>query len=191
MTKLLCQINDEGFDTKPTDIKFMGRLRDKMIQRPWAHMDEEDFVTKVCYKGHAFYGCIFNGHDLMETGKQRDCWRAQTIVAADIDKDDRDPVSVIAYFMLADLTPWLVYPTFSEGKDGKHSYRIMWKVVVDHSVTYDQWKAIIKALGEKSGNPDKHAQDCTRMWQGSHGGAWFWMKNRPPFTYKQLKKKLG
>ena len=73
MPKLLCQMNNEGFTEKPNDIKFYGRLRDKMIQMPWSHVDEDDFITKVTYEGHAFYGCLFNGHDLLDTaeGRQR------------------------------------------------------------------------------------------------------------------------
>ena len=54
----------------------MGKLRDKMIQKEWTYISESDFIDKIT-TGHAWYGCLFNGHDLMETGRQRECWRAQ------------------------------------------------------------------------------------------------------------------
>jgi len=187
---MLCQINNEGFTTKPTDLKFMGKLRDKMIQRPWSSISEDEFVYRVTWNGHAFYGCLFNGHDLMETGKQRDCWRAQTIIGVDIDKTDISPEDMAAFYCDQGFCPWLVYSTFSDLKDGKRSYRLLWRVEVDHNITYDQWRSVIKELGAVSGLGDKHAQDCTRMWQGSLNGPSWWV-DQAPVAYSTFAKKLG
>ena len=187
---VLCQINNEAFHSKPTDLKFMGKLRDKMIQRPWDSISEDEFVHKVTWSGHAFYGCLFNGHDLMETGKQRDCWRLQTIIGVDIDKTDISPEEMAQFYCDQGFCPWLVYGTFSDGKDGLRSYRLLWKVEVDHNVTYDNWRAVIKALGAVSGLGDKHAQDCTRMWQGSWSGPSWHLPDQLPWSYAKFAKLL-
>ena len=193
MTKLLCQINDVGFTAKPTDIRFYGALRDKMIQKPWSHVDEEVFVRKVTEQGFAFYGCLSNGHDLLDAGegRQRNCWRAQSIVGVDIDDCDVHPLDMTAKYAMMGLEPWLVYRTFSDGADGKHSYRLLWKVDVDHNVTYEQWADVIKRLSLLTPYGDKHARDCSRMWQGSNHGATYWNRDQKPVTYKKFVKRLN
>lgn len=191
MTNILCHLNDEGFKTKPTDIKFMGKLRDKMIQKKWTYISETEFVNKVCQEGHAFYGNIFNGHDLMETGKQRDCWRAQTIVAVDIDKCPIDATRMCQFYTELGYIPWLSYRTFSDGKNGLHSYRILWRVEVDHSIKYEQWANVIKALSTLTEYGDKHARDCTRMWQGGLNGVSWHVQGMKPWTYAEFAEKLG
>ena len=172
MSKLLCHINDEGFTTKPTNLQFMGALRDKLIQKPWDYLDEEDFVRKVTREGYAFYGCIFQGLDLMhcDSQSQRGCWRAQSIVAVDIDKCRIHPRDMCKFYTDLGLIPWLAYNTFSDRVYGPRSYRILWKVDVDHRVSYEQWSAVIKALSTLTEFGDKHARDATRMWQGSSNG---------------------
>ena len=190
MTNVLCQINDEGFTTKPTDIRFMGRLRDKIIQKPWAYLSEGEFIEKVASQGFAFYGNLFDGHDLMETGRQRECWKAQTIVAVDIDKCPVDATRMALHYAELGFVPWLAYRTFSDGVNGLHSYRLLWQVEVDLSVTYEQWAEVIKAMSTLTEWGDKHARDCTRMWQGSlNGVAWHVPGN--PWTYEEFKTKLG
>jgi hypothetical protein len=191
MQKLLCQINDVGFTTKPTDIRFYGALRDKMIQKPWSYISEDEFVDKVTRKGFAFYGNLFDGHDLMETGQQRKCWRAQTIVGVDIDKTTADPQMMCHFYTELGLMPWMAYSTFSDGKDGLRSYRILWRVEVDHSISYEQWADVIKALSTKTELGDKHARDCTRMWQGGLKGPCWHVPNSMPWTYGELSSKLG
>lgn len=191
MTKLLCHLNDEGFKTKPTDIKFMGKLRDKMIQKKWSYVSESEFVKKVCHEGHAFYGNIFNGHDLMETGKQRECWRAQTIVAVDIDKCPVDATRMCHFYTDLGYMPWLCYRTFSDGANGLHSYRILWRVEVDHSIKYEQWAEVIKGLSGLTEYGDKRARDCTRMWQGSLNGVAWYVPNLTPWTYNEFTLRLG
>jgi len=187
MPKLLCQINDEGFATKPTDIKFYGRLRDKMIQKPWAYLDDSDFMHKVASEGFAFYGCLFDGHDLMETGQQRKCWKAQTIVGVDIDKSTTDPLDMTAVYVKAGLAPWMVYPTFSDGKNGLRSYRLLWKVEVDLSVSYEQWASVIKGLSTLTPEGDPRACDCSRLWQGGRNGPIFYLP-QSPLSYKKISK---
>ena len=191
MTKLLVQINDVGFTSKPTDIRFYGALRDKMIQKPWSYLDETDFIDKVTRKGFAWYGSIFDGHDLMETGKQRQVWRAQSIVGVDIDQTTADPQMLCYFYTELGLMPWLAYPTFSDGKNGLRSYRILWNVDVDHNIEYEQWADVIKSLSTKTELGDKHARDCTRMWQGGLKGPCWHIPNAMPWTYKELSSKLG
>ena len=192
MTSILCQINDIGFTSKPTDIKFYGRLRDKMIQKPWSNVNEEDFVRRVTEEGTAFYGCLFNGHDLLDTaeGRQRNCWRAQSIIGVDIDGCDQDALAMAAYYSNLGLQPWLVYNTFSNGANGLHSYRLLWKVEIDHNVSYEQWADVIKRMSTLTRYGDKHARDCSRLWQGSLEGPAFWMRNATPLPYKKLVKRL-
>lgn len=166
---ILCHINDVPFASKPTDQVFMGKLRDKMIQSKWSYLTERKFIEKIT-TGHAFYGCLFNGHDLMEfaEGRQRQCWRAQSIVAVDIDKCPIHPQNMAKFYTDMGLIPWIVYRTFSDNPNGLRSYRLMWRVEVDHRVTYEQWAEVIKALSTLTEYGDKHARDCSRMWQGSH-----------------------
>ncbi len=190
MQKLLCQINDVGFTHKPTDIRFYGALRDKMIQKPWAYLNEDEFVDKVTCKGFAWYGSLFNGHDLMETGKQRLVWRAQSIVGVDIDQTTADPQMLCYFYTEMGLMPWLAYPTFSDGKNGLRSYRILWNVDVDHNIEYEQWAEVIKALSTKTELGDKHARDCTRMWQGGLKGPCWHVPNSMPWSYSELAGKL-
>ena len=192
MTKLLCHINDEGFTTKPTDLKFMGALRDKLIQKPWDYVDEDDFVKKVTQQGYSFYGCIFNGHDLMhcDSQTQRGCWRAQSIVAVDIDKCSINPRDMCKFYTDLGLIPWLAYTTFSDRLYGPRSYRIMWKVEVDHRVSYEEWAAVIKGLSGLTEHGDRRAMDPTRLWQSSLRGP-EWHIRDLKWNYEQLASKLG
>lgn len=177
---VVCQINDEGFKTKPTDIRFMGKLRDKMIQRGWVQLNDYEFVRKVTEEGFAFYGCLFNGRDLMETGQQRLCWRMQTMVGVDFDNCAVTPDDMVKVYSDLGLKPWLVYPTFSDGtKMGLRSYRVLWKCEPDLNTTYEQWWAAIKALRDVTPYGDKHASDCSRMWQGGLKGFTYYDASAP------------
>lgn len=171
MNKILCQINDIGFTSKPTDVRFMGKLRDKMIQRGWVQLHDHDFVRKVTEQGTAFYGCLFNGHDLMETGQQRLCWRMQTMVGVDFDHCPVSPEEMVEIYTKAGLRPWLSYPTFSDGTEpGLRSYRILWKCELDLNETYERWADAIKSLAAFTEYGDPRARDCSRMWQGGLRG---------------------
>ncbi len=190
MNKLLCQINDEGFITKPEDIRFYGKLRDKMIQKPWTNIDEALFVHKVTRRGYAFYGCLFDGHDLMETGQQRLCWKAQTLVGVDIDKTKINPLVVWHQYRAQGLEPWLIYPTFSDGKDGLRSYRLLWKVEVDLNIGYEQWADVIKKLSTFTSLGDPRARDCSRLWQGGLAGPIHYGENHVKIPYTEFTSKL-
>ena len=171
MNKILCQINDIGFTSKPTDVRFMGKLRDKMIQRGWVQLHDHEFVRKVTEQGTAFYGCLFNGHDLMETGQQRLCWRMQTMIGVDFDHCRVSPEEMVKVYTEAGLRPWLAYPTFSDGTEpGLRSYRLLWKCELDVNETYERWAEAIKALANFTSYGDPRARDCSRMWQGGLKG---------------------
>lgn len=171
MSKVLCQINDVGFTHKPTDVRFMGKLRDKMIQRGWVQLYDHEFIRKVTEQGTAFYGCLFNGHDLLETGKQRLCWRMQTMVGVDFDHCPVSPDEMVKIYEFEGFRPWLVYPTFSDGTEpGLRSYRVLWKCEYDLNATYEQWSTTIKTLSNMTPYGDPRARDCSRMWQGGLKG---------------------
>ena len=188
---ILCHINDVGFSQKPTDIKFMGRLRDKMIQKKWDYLTERRFIEKIT-TGHAFYGCLFQHRDLHEfaEGRQRQCWRAQSIVAVDIDHCPIHPHDMAKFYTDLGYIPWVCYKTFSNGKDGLYSYRLMWRVEVNHNVTYEQWHAVIKGLSGLTEYGDKRAQDPSRMWQGAHNSL-SWKVPGLMWRYEDFVTKLG
>ncbi len=168
---ILCQINDIGFTSKPTDVRFMGKLRDKMIQRGWIQLPDYEFVRKVTEQGVAFYGCLFNGHDLMETGQQRLCWRMQTMIGVDFDHCPVSPEEMVEVYTKAGFRPWLAYPTFSDGTElGLRSYRLLWKCERDLNATYEQWADVIKSFATFTKYGDPRARDCSRMWQGGLKG---------------------
>lgn len=168
---VLCQINDIGFTSKPTDVRFMGKLRDKMIQRGWIQLPDYEFVRKVTEQGVAFYGCLFNGHDLMETGQQRLCWRMQTMIGVDFDHCPVSPEKMVETYTKAGFRPWLAYPTFSDGTEPNvRSYRVLWKCELDLNATYEQWADVIKSFATFTEYGDPRARDCSRMWQGGLKG---------------------
>lgn len=191
MTTVLCQINTEGFTTKPSDIKFYGALRDKMIQRDWSNLDEMDFIRKVAFQGTAWYGCLFNGRDLMETGQQRLCWKAQTMVGVDIDHFSGNPRSIIAQYVKLGLAPWFVYSTFSDGVDNQRSFRLVWKVEVDLRRSYEEWASVIKALSGVTPEGDPRARDCSRMWQGGRKGLLYFNESATKVPYSEFTDKLN
>jgi hypothetical protein len=173
MNSILCQINTKGFTRKPQSLQEYGKLREKIIQRGWASMDENDFVSKVTKAGYAFYSCLFNGRDLMELGKERDCWRMQTFVGLDFDHCPVQPEEMAAIYAERGLDPWLVYGTFSDGSevmDGLRSYRLLWRVEPDLNATYDGVRDYIKKLGSLTPHADKNAMTASRLWQGSRSG---------------------
>ena len=185
-------MNTSGFTAKPTDPVFMGKLRDKMITRKWDYISTDEFLHKVTVQGFAFYGCLFDGHDLLEyaEGRQRQCWRAQSIVAVDIDKCPVDPQLMCKFYTDLGFIPWAAYATFSDGANDLRSYRIMWQVEVDHRVSYEQWADVIKGLSSLTEYGDKRARDCSRMWQGSHNGL-CWHVPGLKWTYEEMSQRLG
>ena len=173
MNTILCQLNTRGFTRKPQTLQEYGKLREKIIQRGWAALDENEFVDKVTNKGFAFYGCLFQGHDLMESGQEKLCWRMQTMVGLDFDHCPVPPEQMAAFYAERGLDPWLVYGTFSDGTEvdqGLRSYRIVWRVEPNLNATYAQVHGFIKGLAAMTEYADKHAMTVTRMWQGSRSG---------------------
>jgi hypothetical protein len=169
---ILCQLGKPRF-SKPQTIQEYGKLRDVMIQSPWISLEDDRFIDLVTRRGTPFYGCLFNGHDLLTeaNGHQKECWRQQTIVALDFDKCEVDPHYMTSVYHWNGKTPWFTYRTFSDGAAEGHSYRLVWKVEDDLNLTYEEVRAAIKSLAsEAGGRADKHSMDASRMWQGSRKG---------------------
>jgi hypothetical protein len=185
MNKVLCQINSKGFTQKPQTLQEYGKLREKIIQTGWQALTEGEFIHKVTEKGYAFYGCLFNGHDLMETGREKECWRMQTLIGLDFDHCTVSPEEMAAFYAERGLDPWLVYGTFSDGTEvmeGKRSYRILWRVEPDLGATYTQVHEFIKGLAAMTPHADKNAMTVTRMWQGSRSGPIIYDPTAPMLT---------
>jgi hypothetical protein len=192
MGKVLCHINDVGFSKKPTELSFYGKLREKMIQKPWDYVDTNDFIQRVTWRGTAFYGAIFDGHDLMNVDgqTQRSVWRAQSIIGVDFDHCPVHPQAMAKHYLDLGYMPWLAYKTFSSGKDGLYSFRLLWRVEVDHNVSYEQWKSVIDYLANLTEWGDPRARDCTRMWQGGNHGP-SWVVPTAPIPYEQFRARIA
>lgn len=170
-SSVLCQIDLRGRGSKPQTLQEYGALREHMIQRGWVSLDDDFFIGNVTRRGCTFYGCLFNGHDLMELGQQKDCWRMQTIIGLDFDKCPIDPEVMINHFKDLGLDPWLAYRTFSDGDTEGRCYRLLWKVEPDLNAGYEHVRQYIKDLAvHAGGHADKHSMDPSRMWQGSRKG---------------------
>jgi hypothetical protein len=76
------------------------------------------------------------------------------------------------HFQYLGLKPFLGYYTFSNGNTpGRQSYRLLWRTEIDLNLSYDQCAVALKKMRELSNNlSDKHAYNCTRMWQGTNSG---------------------
>jgi hypothetical protein len=173
---ILCQLGKPRA-AKPQTIQEYGKLRDVMIQSPWVALDEEKFVDLVTNKGTPFYGCLFQGHDLLTEadGHQKNCWRQQTMVALDFDKCPIGPLTMSEHFAGRGYEPWFTYRTFSDSEtDFHYSYRLVWRVEDDLNVTYDEVREFIKDFSVLAGgHADKHSMDASRLWQGSRKGLVF------------------
>ena len=170
---ILCQIDLRGRDSKPQTIQEYGQLRDVMIQREWSSVDDEFFIENVTRRGCTFYGCLFNGHDLLTeaNGHQKECWRMQTLVGLDFDKCSISPEVMVEHFINEGYEPWLAYCTFSDGVTEGRSYRLLWKVEANLNMTYEQVGKAIKSFATFAGGfADKHSMDPSRLWQGSDKG---------------------
>jgi hypothetical protein len=142
-----------------------------MIQKGWTQLDDDFFIGNVTRRGCTFYGCLFNGQDLMDLQYQKLCWRMQTIIGLDFDKCPISPEVMIDHFRHLGYEPWLVYRTFSDGDTEGRCYRMLWKVEPDLNATYEQVSRYIKDFATfAGGHADKHSMDPSRMWQGSTKG---------------------
>jgi hypothetical protein len=178
---ILCQLG-KPLAAKPQTIQEYGKLRDVMIQSPWVALDEDNFIDLVTNKGTPFYGCLFNGHDLLTEadGHQKNCWRQQTMVALDFDKCPIGPPTMSEHFAGRGYEPWFAYRTFSDSEtDFHYSYRLVWRVEDNLNVSYDEVRSFIKEFaGQHAGGfADKHSMDASRLWQGSTKGVVYKGKN--------------
>jgi hypothetical protein len=177
---ILCQLGKPRA-AKPQTIREYGQLRDVMIQSPWVALDEDKFIDLVTNKGTPFYGCLFNGHDLLTEaeGHQKNCWRQQTMVALDFDKCPVGPLTMSEQFAGEGYEPWFAYRTFSDSETNFHySYRLVWRVEDNLNVSYDEVRSFIKEFSTRAnGLADKHSMDASRMWQGSTKGVVYKGKN--------------
>ena len=184
---ILCHLGDPR-SAKPQTLQEYGKLREVMIQRPWACLSETDFIKAVMERGTPFYGALLQGRDLQELQFEKLCWRTQQVVGLDFDVCDVSINDMIYIFSDAGIHPWASYRTFSDGKvPGKDSFRLLWRVEVDLNTTYEETTRAIKKLRLMSGNyADKFACNATRLFQGTTKGVNHYDPTAPRLNLKQL-----
>ena len=187
MNSILCHLGAPRI-AKPDTLQEYGKLREQMIQRDWVSLSESDFVTSVTQKGTPFYGALLNGRDLMELQFEKLCWRTQSLVGLDFDVCKTSGWEMLLTFANMGLQPMLGYHTFSHNPDnGGESYRLLWRVDTNLSLTYDECARALKKMRLLSGNlADKHAVNPTRMWQGTNRGAFCYNPDGARLNLKQL-----
>ncbi len=168
---VLCHLGDPR-TSKPQTLLEYGKLRERMIQRPWVSLSEVDFVRAVTERGCPFYSALMNGRDLMEEQFEKIVWRTQSIVGLDFDVCEVSGVDMANHFRFLGMKPWLGYYTFSnDPANGGESYRLLWRVDTDLNLTYDECAAALKKMRVMTnGLSDKHAANPTRLWQGTNSG---------------------
>ena len=179
---------------KPKTMQEYGKLRERMILRPWVCMSEADFIHAVTCEGCPFHGALMNGIDLHEFGSELQCWRMQSIVGLDFDKCEVRGLDMVAHLQKKGLKPWLGYYTFSCSTSllEPQSYRILWRVENDLNLQYSQVATAIKVLNKSAlllG--DKHALNPTRLWQGSNSGFFYWAESAAHLNVKQVLAEVG
>lgn len=190
MGNLLCHIGQSrGY--KPQSRPEYGRLRETLIQSTWQFLSEENFIERVTTQGCPFYQCLFNGADLLETGREKESWRVQVFAGLDYDQCPVSGIEMVYWYAMLGLRPWLAYHTFShENGSGTHSYRILWKVCVDLNLSYEECSASLKHLRIKGHNlADKYACNPTRLWQGTNKGFLFYDPEAEPLQLRKLQGK--
>jgi len=171
MNKILCHLGDPR-QSKPGSLAEYGKLREKMIQRPWESVHEFEFIRLVTEKGCPFYGALLNGRDLMELQFEKLCWRTQTIVGLDFDVCEVSGNDMVQWFDYFGMKPWLGYFTFSnDGRFRNQSYRLLWRVETDLNLSYDECSRALKKMRALTNNlADPHANNPSRLWQGTNSG---------------------
>lgn len=189
MNKIVCHLGDPRV-AKPATLAEYGKLREKMIQRPWEAVSEVDFVHLVTELGCPFYGALLNGRDLMDLQFEKLCWRTQSLVGLDFDVCPVSGNDMAKHFQYLGLKPWLGYYTFSnDPSKGVQSYRLLWRVETDLNLSYDECARALKKMRAMSNNlADKHAANPTRMWQGSNNGFFHYDTNGERLRLKELAK---
>ena len=186
---IVCHLGAPRY-SKPETLQEYGKLREKMIQKPWTCISERDFVTAVTQKGCPFYQALLNGGDLQELQFEKLVWRCQVMEGADFDKCEISALEMVQNFTRQGIQPWLAYNTFShDDRSGLHNYRLLWRTTTDLNLTYEQSTQALKKIREMSGYlSDKHACNNTRMWQGTTRGACFHDEFAPRLDLKELAK---
>ena len=187
MSSIVCHLGAPR-TAKPQTLKEYGKLREQMIQRSWVTLSEVDFIRAVTEQGCPFYSCLFNFRDLMELTFERLCWRHQQIVGLDFDKCEISADNMTKHFQYLGLKPWLSYPTFSNGiEPGKQSYRLLWRTEIDLNLTYDECSASLKKMRSlTNGLEDKHANNPSRLWQGTNSGFFHYAHDGKRLNLKEL-----
>lgn len=187
MSSVLCHLGDPR-KGKPETLQEYGKLREKLIQQPWACMSETEFLHKVTVQGCPFYQALMNGRDLMEHQFEKLCWRMQTFIGLDFDACPIPAKQMIRFFRNGGLEPWATYHSFSNGSQAnKESYRLLWRVETDLSVNYDQCSHALKRMREMTGGwADKHALNPTRLWQGTNSGPVQYNSEAPRLDIRSL-----
>ena len=187
MNKILCHLGDPR-TAKPATLQEYGKLREKMIQRPWVSLSEVDFIRAVTEKGQPFYGAILDGRDLQELQFEKLCWRTQSIVGLDFDACEISGDNMAKHFQYLGMKPFLGYYTFSNGEvPGRQSYRLLWRVDTDLNLKYDECAAALKKLRASSNYmSDPHANNPSRLWQGSNSGFFHYAADGKRLNLKQL-----
>jgi hypothetical protein len=175
---------------KPETLAEYGKLRERMIQAPWAALSEVDFVNYVTQQGCPFYGALINGRDLMDLQYEKLCWRTQSLVGLDFDVCDIPAADMVGWLTHKGLRPWLGYFTFSNNPaNAGESYRLLWRVDTDLNLSYDECSLAIKALAKRAGgHADRHAQNCTRLWQGTNSGFFHYAADANRLDLRSLAK---
>jgi hypothetical protein len=187
MEKIVCHLGAPR-TAKPETLAEYGKLRERMIQAPWAALSEVDFVNYVTQQGCPFYGALINGRDLMDLQYEKLCWRTQSLVGLDFDVCDIPAADMVGWLTHKGLRPWLGYFTFSNNPaNAGESYRLLWRVDTDLNLSYDECAAALKELKKYSFNrADKHACNPTRLWQGSNSGFFHYDANGVRLNLKEL-----
>ena len=187
MNSILCHLGAPR-TAKPASLAEYGKLREKMIQRPWESVHEHEFIRLVTEKGCPFYGAILNGRDLQELQFEKLCWRTQSLVGLDFDVCCVSATDMANHFQYLGLKPWLGYYTFSNDvANGGQSYRLLWRVDTDLNLKYDECAVALKKMRSMTNNlADKHAANPTRMWQGTNSGFFHYAHDGKRINLKQL-----
>ena len=187
MNKILCHLGDPR-TAKPATLQEYGKLRERMIQRPWVSLSEVDFIRAVTEQGCPFYGGILNGRDLMEIQFEKLVWRTQSLVGLDFDACEISGDNMTKHFQYLGMKPFLGYYTFSNGNTpNRQSYRLLWRVDTDLNLSYDECTAAMKKMRARSNNlADKHAANPTRLWQGTNSGFFHYAADGKRLNLKQL-----
>ena len=187
MNKVLCHLGAPR-TSKPASLQEYGKLREQMIQRNWVSLSEVDFVRAVTEQGCPFYSALMNGRDLMDLQFEKLCWRTQSLVGLDFDVCHISADDMRKHFQYLGLQPFLGYYTFSnDSANGGESYRLLWRVDSDLNVNYDECARALKKMRALTNNlADKHANNPSRLWQGTNSGFFHYDTNGVRLNLKEL-----